>query len=207
MVALPLAAAFPAYAAAAAGPDIHIVALGDSLTAGYQLPQDAAFPIVLEQALRADGFNVAVANAGISGDTASDGLDRLDWSVGQGTDAVILELGANDMLRGLDPKLTREALAGIIARLQARGIKVLIAGMLAAPQLGQDYAARFNAIYPDLAKTYDVPLYPFFLQGVAGVTDLTQSDGMHPTRQGVETMVKAMLPAVEAFVRTLRPQG
>jgi acyl-CoA thioesterase I len=206
MLALPFPA-LQAYAAAAGSPNIHIVALGDSLTAGYQLPQDAAFPVVLEKALRADGLNVTVANAGVSGDTASDGLDRLDWSVGQGTDAVILELGANDMLRGLDPKLTRTALAEIITRLQARGIKVLLAGMLAAPQLGQDYAARFNAIYPDLAKTYGLPLYPFFLQGVTGVADLTQSDGMHPTREGVEIIVKAMLPSVEAFLKTLRPQG
>jgi acyl-CoA thioesterase-1 len=193
------------YAAPATEPTIHIVALGDSLTAGYQLPQDAAFPVVLEKALRADGVAVAISNAGISGDTASDGLDRLDWSVPPGTDGVILELGANDMLRGLDPDLTKQALGAILAKLKARGIPVLLAGMLAAPQLGQDYASRFNAIYPDLAKTYDVPLYPFFLAGMAGVADLTRPDGMHPTRQGVETIVKTMLPAVETFLKGLRP--
>ena len=196
---------FQAHAASA--PAIHIVALGDSLTAGYQLPQDAAFPVVLEKALRAGGFNAAITNAGVSGDTASDGLDRLDWSVPQDTNAVILELGANDMLRGIDPKLTHDALAAILARLKARGVKVLLAGMRAAPQLGQDYASRFDAIYPDLAKTYDVPLYPFFLDGVAGNADLTQSDGMHPTRAGVETMVKAMLPAIEAFLKGVQPRS
>ncbi|HWG03421.1 MAG TPA: arylesterase [Beijerinckiaceae bacterium] len=194
-----------AYAAPAADPTIHIVAFGDSLTAGYQLPQDSAFPVVMEKALRADGFAVAITNAGISGDTASDGLDRLDWSVPDGTDAIILELGANDMLRGLDPALTKQALASILGKLKARRIPVLLAGMLAAPQLGQDYASRFNAIYPDLAKAYDVPLYPFFLAGMAGVADLTQSDGMHPTREGVEAIVKTMLPTVEAFLKRLRP--
>ena len=159
------------------------------------------------KALRADGFDVAVANAGVSGDTASDGLDRLDWSVGKDTDAVILELGANDMLRGIDPQVTRQALAAIVARLEARGIKVLLAGMRAAPQLGHDYVTRFDAIYPDLAKTYDVPLYPFFLAGVAGTADLTQPDGMHPTRAGVETIVKAMLPTVEAFLKSVQPSS
>jgi acyl-CoA thioesterase-1 len=204
---LMFSAGLRAYAAPTGPHTIHIVALGDSLTAGYQLPQDAAFPVVLEKALRADGLDVTVANAGVSGDTASDGLDRLDWSVPPGTDAVILELGANDMLRGLDPNLTRQALTTILTRLQARGIKVLLAGMLAAPQLGQDYTARFDAIYPDLAKTFNVPLYPFFLDGMAGVADLTQSDGMHPTRAGVETTVKAILPMVEAFLKNVRPQG
>ena len=205
---LPLfAAVHQAAAALAATRTIHIVALGDSLTAGYQLPQDAVFPVVLEKALRTDGFNVAVANAGVSGDTASDGLDRLDWSVGADTDAVILELGANDMLRGIDPQVTHQALAAIVARLTARGIKVLLAGMLATPQLGQDYVTRFDAIYPDIAKTYDVPLYPFFLAGVAGGGALTQSDGMHPTRAGVETIVKAMLPTVEAFLKSVQPRG
>ena len=120
---------------------------------------------------------------------------------------MILELGANDMLRGIDPQVTRQALAAIVARLEARGIKVLLAGMLAAPQLGQDYVTRFDAIYPDIAKTYDVPLYPFFLAGVAGAADLTQPDGMHPTRAGVETIVKAMLPTVEAFLKSVQPRG
>ena len=205
LVLPPFAAARQAAAAPAAEPPIHIVALGDSLTAGYQLPQDAAFPVVLERALRADGFDVEIANAGVSGDTASDGLDRLDWSVGAGTDAVIVELGANDMLRGIDPQVTRQALAAIVGRLTKRGIKVLLVGMRAAPQLGEDYVARFDAIYPDVAKTYDVPLYPFFLSGVAGIADLTQPDGMHPTRAGVETIVKTMLPTVEAFLKSARP--
>ena len=146
---------------------VKMVALGDSLMAGYQLPESAAFPAQLQKALRANGVAVEIANAGVSGDTSSGGLARLDWSVPDGTDAVILELGANDMLRGIDPKVTRAALDEIISRLKGRGIAVLLCGMLAPPNLGPDYARAFDAIYPELAAKHGVTLYPFFLDGVA----------------------------------------
>lgn len=207
LISFLLAASGKTHAAPATHPAIHLVVLGDSLTAGYGLPQDSTFPTLLGKALRAAGFDVVVVNAGVSGDTASDGLARLNWSVGKNTDAVILELGANDMLRGIDPRLTRRALRTIIARLKSRDIKVLLAGMLAAPQLGHAYVTRFDAIYPDLAERYGIRLYPFFLAGVVGTADLLQPDGMHPTRKGVETIVKAILPTVEAFLRSVVPRG
>jgi acyl-CoA thioesterase-1 len=185
---------------------LKIVVLGDSLSAGLGLPGPAAFPAQLEKSLNDKGIKVSITNAGVSGDTTSGGLDRLDWSVPKETQAVILELGANDALRGTDPKVTRAALEEIIKRLKARNIAVLLCGMLAPPNYGADYAARFNAIYPDLAKAYDVPLYPFFLDGVAADTKLNQADGMHPTAAGVAVIVKNMLPAVEAFLGTLHEQ-
>ena len=178
----------------------RIVALGDSLSAGYLLAAKDAFPAVLERALRAKGRKVEVNNAGVSGDTASGGLERLDWAVGDGADLVIVELGANDMLRGTDPAITKAALAKIITGLQARKAKVLLAGMVAAPGMGRDYETRFNAIYPQLAQEFSVPLYPFFLEGVAGDRTLLLSDGMHPNPQGVETIVRNILPAVEALL-------
>jgi acyl-CoA thioesterase I len=183
---------------------LRLVALGDSLTAGYGLPAEAAFPAVLERALKQRGHNVEVANAGVSGDTASGGLQRLEWSMPDGTDGVILELGANDMLRGLDPKVTRQALETIIQRLKARGIPVMLAGMYATRNLGPDYVARFDAIYRDLAGTYGLVLYPFFLEGVAGQKGLNLPDGLHPTAQGVEQIVRGILPSVEAFVAQIR---
>jgi acyl-CoA thioesterase-1 len=187
-------------ARAAPGRPLRIVALGDSLTAGYGLPQSAAFPAVLERALKARGHNVEIVNAGVSGDTASGGLDRLDWSVPDGTDGVILELGANDMLRGLDPAATRRALDAIITRLKARGIPVLLAGMYASRNLGPDYVQRFDAIYRDLAAKHALVLYPFFLEGVAGQRQLNLPDGLHPTAKGVETIVERILPNVESFI-------
>ena len=147
---------------------LKIVAFGDSLTAGYELPADAAFPSVLERALHKDGFDVSVANAGVSGDTTSGGLERLDWSVPDGTDLTIVELGANDMLRGIDPAVTRTALDGIVSGLVKRGSKVLLTGMYASPSLDSTYREQFAAIFPGLAKRYDVPLYPFFLTGIIG---------------------------------------
>ena len=188
---------------AAAAEPFKIVALGDSLTAGYGLPADAAFPVVLEKALKARGWNVAVSNAGVSGDTATGGLARLDWSVPDGTKAVILELGANDMLRGVDPAITARALDTIMGRLQARGVPVLVAGMLAAPNFGADYVASFNRIYGDLGRKYDAPVYPFFLDGVTGVSRMTLPDGLHPTREGVALVVERILPAVERFLKPL----
>jgi acyl-CoA thioesterase-1 len=188
--------------AAQAAPDrpLRIVALGDSLTAGYGLPQSAAFPVVLERALKARGHNVEIVNAGVSGDTAAGGLDRLDWSVPDGADGVILELGANDMLRGLDPAATRRALDAIVTRLKARGIPVLLAGMYASRNLGPDYVQRFDAIYRDLAAKHGLVLYPFFLEGVVGQRQLNLPDGLHPTAKGVETIVERILPSVETFL-------
>ena len=183
---------------------VRIVALGDSLTAGFQLPADAAFPVKLEKALRAKGYDVEVANAGVSGDTAAGGLARLDWAVPDGTDAVILELGANDMLRGLDPKRTREALSEIVRRLKARGIEVLIAGMLASPNLGPEYGAAFNSIYPDLAQRYGALLYPFFLEGVALDPALNLADRLHPNARGVDRIVAGILPSVEALIARVK---
>jgi acyl-CoA thioesterase-1 len=204
-----LVIATPALAQAPAGTGvkpIKIVVLGDSLSAGLGLPATAAFPARLQNALKTNGIDADVSNAGVSGDTSSGGRDRLDWSVPDGTVAVILELGANDALRGTDPKVTRSALSDILARLRARGIAVLLCGMVAPPNYGSDYAARFNAIYPDLAKSFAVPLYPFFLEGVAADAKLNQADGLHPTAEGVDVIVKNILPAVEAFVGAISGQ-
>ena len=181
-----------------------IVALGDSLTAGFNLPASAAFPAKLERALKAKGHAVEIANAGVSGDTASGGLARLDWSVPDGTDAVIVELGANDMLRGLDPKVTQRALDEIVRRLRERRIAVLLAGMRAIPNLGVDYVQGFEAIYPEIAAKYDVLFYPFFLEGVAGEQKLNQRDGLHPTAAGVDVIVAGILPKVEELLARAR---
>ncbi len=145
-------------------------------------------------------------NAGVSGDTTSGGRDRLDWSVPEGTEALILELGANDALRGINPAVTRAALTDILTRLKARKIAVLLCGMVAPPNYGSDYSARFNAIYPELAKSFGVPLYPFFLEGVATEARLNQPDGLHPTAEGVDVIVKNILPMVEAFLGTISRQ-
>jgi len=185
---------------------IKMVVLGDSLSAGLGLSASAAFPARLQKSLQSKGIAVDMVNAGVSGDTSSGGRDRVDWSVPEGTEAVILELGANDALRGLDPQLTRSALSDILTRLKARGIAVLLCGMVAPPNYGSDYAARFNAIYPDLAKSFGVPLYPFFLEGVAADAKLNQADGLHPTAEGVDTIVRNILPAVEAFLGAISGQ-
>jgi acyl-CoA thioesterase-1 len=183
---------------------VKIVALGDSLMAGYQLPESAAFPAQLERALKARGVAAEVVNAGVSGDTSSGGLARLDWSVPQGTDAVILELGANDMLRGIDPKVTRAALDEIIGKLKARGIAVLFCGMRAPPNLGPDYARAFDVIFPELAAQHGVLFYPFFLEGVAAELGLNQRDGMHPTADGIAAIVTRIGPKVEELIRRVR---
>ncbi|MHB8885561.1 MAG: arylesterase [Methylovirgula sp.] len=182
---------------------LKLIAFGDSLSAGYLLPANEAFPAVLQKALHKDGLNVNVVNAGVSGDTASGGLARLDWTLADGADAVILELGANDMLRGTDPTVTRKALDTILARLTARHIKVLIAGMLATPSLGKTYTSAFDKIFPELAAKYKAPLYPFFLNGVTTHKNLTLSDGMHPNGAGVDKIVAGILPQVEALLRSI----
>jgi acyl-CoA thioesterase I len=188
----------------AADTPIKIVALGDSLTAGYNLPASAAFPVKLERALRAKGHVVEVVNAGVSGDTASGGLARLDWSVPNDTAAVIVELGANDMLRGLDPKVTQRALEEIVRRLTERRIAVLIAGMRAIPNLGINFANGFEPIYPEIASKYDALLYPFFLDGVAGDAKLNQRDGLHPTAAGIDVIVGGILPKTEELIARVR---
>lgn len=192
--------------ASAEGKPIKMVVLGDSLSAGLGLSASAAFPERLQKSLKSNGIAVDIVNAGVSGDTSSGGRDRLDWSVPEGTQAVIVELGANDALRGTDPAVTRAALSDILTRLKARGIAVLLCGMVAPPNYGSDYSARFNAIYPDLARSFGVPLYPFFLEGVAADKSLNQADGMHPTAEGVDVIVRNILPTVEAFLGTISGQ-
>jgi len=188
----------------AAARSLQIVALGDSLTAGFGLPAAAAFPARLESALRAKGYDVSIINAGVSGDTASGGLARVDWSVPQGTNAAILELGANDALRGIDPKITKAALDQILTKLSARHIPVLLAGMLAPPNMGADYVRAFDAIYPALASTHRVVFYPFFLDGVITNASLNQFDGMHPNAAGVDMIVRRILPSVEELIARAR---
>ena len=194
----------PASIANAADRPIKIVVLGDSLSAGLGLPVDDAFPARLAEALKGKGVAVTIANAGVSGDTASGGLGRLDWSVPDGTDAVIVELGANDALRGLDPSLTKTALDAILRKLADRHIAVLLAGMRAPRNMGPDYARDFDAIYPALASTHPVVFYPFFLDGVAADPKLNQGDGMHPNAAGVDAIVARILPRVEELVTRAR---
>ena len=189
---------------ASAKPPVKIVALGDSLTAGLGLRERDGFVPRLQAALAAKGIAATVENAGVSGDTAADGLARLDWSVPPQTDAVILELGANDMLRGIEPRATRDALDATLRRLQERHIAVLLCGMRAAPNLGAEYATAFERIYPALAAKYSVPLYPFFLDGVAADLGLLQHDGLHPNAAGVAVIVARILPHVEDLIAHIR---
>jgi acyl-CoA thioesterase-1 len=190
----------PVGSASAADRPVHVVVLGDSLTAGFGLSAEDAFPAKLARALSAKGVVATIANAGVSGDTASGGLGRLEWSVPDGTDAVILELGANDALRGLDPKVTKAALDAILRKLADRRIVVLLAGMQAPRNLGPDYTRDFDSIYPSLASTHPVVFYPFFLEGVAADPKLNQADGLHPNAAGVDTIVARILPQVEELI-------
>jgi acyl-CoA thioesterase-1 len=183
---------------------VKVVVLGDSLSAGYGLPADEAFPAKLAQALKAKGVAVSVANAGVSGDTASGGLGRLDWSVPEGTEAVIVELGANDALRGIDPKLTQSEIESILNKLAARHISVLLAGMKAPRNMGPDYVKSFDAIYPALASNHAVVFYPFFLDGVAIDPKLNQGDDLHPNAAGVDVIVARIMPWVEELVTAAR---
>lgn len=188
---------------ASAAEPVRLVALGDSLTAGYGLGPGEGFVPRLQTALRDGGLAVTVANAGVSGDTASGGADRLDWSTPDGTDGVIVALGANDMLRGVDPAITRAALTRILDRLKARNIPAMLIGMRAAPNLGSAYVAAFDAIYSDLAQARGLVLYPFFLDGVVGDASLNLADGLHPNPRGVDIMVRGALPYVRRFVESL----
>jgi acyl-CoA thioesterase I len=185
---------------ASAQPPVKIVALGDSLTAGYGLPEKDGFVPRLQAALAAKGIAAEIANAGVSGDTAADGLARLSWSVPEGTDAVMVELGANDMLRGMNPVATRAALDATLQWLAQRHIAVLVCGMRSAPNLGAEYGHAFESIYPDLAAKYGALLYPFFLDGVAGNLSLVQRDGLHPNAAGVGVIVERILPKVQELI-------
>lgn len=201
IVNLLLAAGFgPAAAAEEQVPPVRIVAFGDSLTAGYRLAPGEAFPAQLAEALKAKGVAAEIANAGVSGDTMAAGLGRLDWAIPEGTDAVIVELGANDALRGIDPDETRRNLDAILSRLKARNIDVLLAGMAAPKNWGEAYEARFATIFSDLAAKHDVLLYPFFLDGVALDAKLNLEDGLHPTGAGVSVIVTRILPEVERLI-------
>jgi acyl-CoA thioesterase-1 len=208
--ALALTAAAPAGVAAETAPQgkaaapVRIVVLGDSLVAGFQLKAADAFPAQLERALKARGQRVEVINAGVSGDTTAAGLERLRWAVPDKTDAVIVELGANDALRGLDPAKAKANLDSIVTAVKAGGTDVLLAGMLAPANMGADYARTFDAIYPALAKKHGVLLYPFFLDGVALDAQLNLSDGMHPNPRGVAEIVRRILPTVEELIARVR---
>ena len=182
---------------------LNIVAFGDSLTAGYQLPPDEAFPARLEALAREKGIDVTITNAGVSGDTTADGLARLDWSIPDGTDGVILELGANDALRGLSPEDSMKNLDAMLARLRERNIPVLLAGIMAPPNMGADYETRFNAIFGELAEKHSVPLYPFFLDGVVLDGALKLDDGMHPNGAGTRVMAEKFLSVFEDFLKSL----
>jgi acyl-CoA thioesterase I len=184
-----------------------IVAFGDSLTAGLGLAESEAFPAQLEQALRARGQDVKIVNAGVSGDTAAAGLARLNWALPDDASAVIIELGANDALQGLDPQATKAALEKIITEVKARGLLILLAGMEAPPNMGKDYATAFRALYADLAQRYDLVFYPFFLDGVALDDRLTLDDGMHPNAQGVARIVQGILPKVEELLARAKAKG
>ena len=188
-----------------------ILGFGDSLMAGYQLPQSDSFPAQLERHLRTeDGMDVRVENAGVSGDTTTGGRSRLDWvlaGLDRAPDLVILELGANDALRGIDPAITRENLAAMIETIRQAGSRVLLAGMRAPPNMGAEYEAAFNRIYPELAEEYDIPLYPFFLDGVAAQPDLNLDDGMHPNAEGIAIMVDRITPYIHRTLKRPKPQA
>jgi len=179
---------------------IRILAIGDSLTAGYGLPAPDAFPARLERALKARGHDVVITNAGVSGDTTAAGLAVLDWMLGDRPQVVMLGLGANDGLRGVDPRITRTNLDAILQRLRKEEVRTLMLGMVAPPNLGRAYGDVFNAIYPELAATHDVALMPFMLQDVATVRELNQADGIHPNRAGVDIMVRNVLPYLEPLL-------
>lgn len=183
---------------------LRIVALGDSLTAGFRLPPTDSFPAQLERALAAKGHKVEVVNAGVSGDTTAAGLERLDWAVPEGAAAVIVELGANDALRGLPPAEARRNLDTILARLAKSGTRVLLAGMRAPGNWGPEYAAKFDAMFPELATKHGVILYPFFLEGIALKPELNLDDGMHPNTEGVAEIVRRILPSVEKLIADVR---
>jgi acyl-CoA thioesterase-1 len=177
-----------------------ILDFGDSLTAGYGLAPEQAFPPRLQAALQRRGIETRVVNAGVSGDTTAGGLERLDWALADKPDLVILALGANDALRGIDPTAVRNNLDKMLRRIKTTGAKVLLVGMLAPPNWGEEYKTEFDRIFPDLARTNGVPLYPFFLEGVAMKPELNQPDGLHPNERGVAVLVDRIAPVVARLV-------
>jgi len=183
---------------------MRIIAFGDSLTAGYGLPPKNAFPVRLQAALKARGHNVAIVNAGVSGDTTAGGLARLDWAVPDDADAVILELGANDALRGLDPAAARKNLEAIIARIKAKGTDILITGMRAPRNYGQEFTSAFDRIFPELARKHGLLFYPFFLEGIVLNSALNLDDGLHPNAKGVDIIVQGILPHVEELIERVK---
>jgi acyl-CoA thioesterase-1 len=199
VLALALTATSPASART-----LRLVALGDSLTAGWGLPPGQAFPVRLEAALRAKGWDVEVVNAGVSGDTTADGLARYDWSVPPDADALIVELGENDMARGLPPEAAKQALSAILDKARAAHLPTLLAGARADPALGAEYQRDFDGVYPALAKAYGAGLYPFFLDGVATDPKLNQKDGLHPNADGVDVIVARILPSVEELLKHVK---
>lgn len=207
--AIMAAAVWPMGAGAAEGgsDETVIVAFGDSLMAGYQLPPTKSFPAQLEEALRDDGMNVRVVNAGVSGDTTADALARLDWALPDDADAVIVELGANDALRGFDLAETRKSLDEILSNLKARDLPILLAGMEAPRNYGEDYADQFRQMFADLAETHDTLFYPFFLEGVAMNPELNQPDGIHPTAEGVAVIVDNIMPKVRELIAQVRERA
>jgi acyl-CoA thioesterase I len=199
---MPAAVAAQSNSQSATG-QITLVAFGDSLTAGYLLPPSAAFPAQLQVALAAKGYKVEIVNAGVSGDTTSGGLERIEWTLQSPADGVILELGANDALRGIDPKVPRENLDKMLTVLKSKGLEVLLAGMRAPQNWGPDYAKTFDAIFPELAAKHTVSLYPFFLDGVALDPALVMQDGLHPTEKGVAEIVRRILPQAEELIQKI----
>jgi acyl-CoA thioesterase-1 len=199
-------ALFLLFAAGANADQLRILALGDSLTAGYGLPQGDGFTDQLQAALLEGGYDVIVINAGVSGDTTAGGLARLDWALADDPDMAIVELGANDALRGLDPAVSRANLDGILAGLGERGVPALLTGMFAPRNLGADYVQAFDGMYSELAAEHGVPLYPFFLEGVAAEPDLNQPDGIHPNARGVAVIVEGILPDVMAVLDSLQQE-
>jgi acyl-CoA thioesterase-1 len=185
---------------ARAGPPVKLLVVGDSLTAGYGLPSEESFTAKLQQALKADGQNVTVVNAGVSGDTSAGGLARLDWLLADKPDFALVELGANDGLRGLDPQVTYDNLDAVLTRLGKRQVPVLLAGMYAPPNLGREYGAQFNGVFPRLAEKHGVLFYPFFLDGVAAERELNQPDGIHPNAKGVSVLVERIMPHVKKLL-------
>jgi len=203
VMGLAAVAATPRPSKADSAISVTLAAFGDSLSAGYMLAAGDSFPAQLQVALAAKGYKVEVVNAGVSGDTTAAGLQRLDWSLQPGVDGVILELGANDALRGIDPHMTKDNLDKIISRIKDKGADILLAGMKAPGNWGPEYQATFDVIYPELAGKHNLPLYPFFLEGVIGQDELTMDDGLHPTTKGVAELVKRILPDVEALLKRI----
>ena len=202
MLSCAIMAAFAAVTAGPAGAadKPRLMVLGDSLTAGYGLPAADAFPVRLEAALEKAGISATVINAGVSGDPTAGGLARIAWALADKPTHAVVELGANDALRGIDPGTTRRNLDALLARLQTAGVKVLLAGMYAPPNWGREYEEDFRKIYPDLAAKYDIGLYPFFLDGVAARRELNQDDGIHPNEKGVAVIVERILPHVRRLL-------